>query len=289
VLRFEDLDPGPVRAHCYDTQRRDLAAIGLDWDDELRQHEHVERYRESLAVLEATGRVYPCFCTRRELTEAAAAPHGPSRDGLYPGTCRELGDADRAKRRAAGSRAALRIRADGAREQADDVLLGAITGVVDDLVLRRSDGVFAYHLVAVIDDAYQGVQQVVRADDLVPSTPAQRWLGHQLGVPPVSYAHVPLVLGPGGRRLAKRDGAVTLADRGALGESAAAVTGRLARSLGFPEPGPVTAADLLSWFDPAQLPRQPWSLTSGEIGPSVSTGGGELPAMFADTRPAARR
>jgi glutamyl-tRNA synthetase len=128
-------------------------------------------------------------------------------------------------------------------------------------VLRRNDGVPAYNLAVVVDDAAQGVEQVVRAADLASSAPRQRFLAGLLGLPPVNYAHVPLVLGPGGDRLAKRDGAVTLADQAAVGRSAAAVRGLLAESLGLAGPGEQPdPARLVERFDPAALPTEPWVL-----------------------------
>lgn len=118
-----------------------------------------------------------------------------------------------------------------------DALKGPLTSTVDDFVLRRGDGVAAYNLAVVVDDAAEGVEQVVRGDDLWTSTPRQVLLGRLLGLPIPNFAHVPLVLGPGGERLAKRDGAVTLADRKALGETPAEVRAALARSLGLAKPG----------------------------------------------------
>jgi glutamyl-tRNA synthetase len=148
-----------------------------------------------------------------------------------------------------------------------DRLAGAVTGVVDDLVLRRNDGVPAYNLAVVIDDAAQAVEEVVRGDDLLASTPSQVHLAGLLGLTIPTYAHVPLVLGPDGQRLAKRHGAVTLADLAAHGRSAADVRARLAVSLGLARPGErVTAAELASRFDPGVLPHEPWTLSPAELG-----------------------
>jgi glutamyl-tRNA synthetase len=162
------------------------------------------------------------------------------------------------ERIAAGRRPALRLRADGAVAAFEDRLHGRVEGAVDDLVLRRNDGVPAYNLVVVVDDAAQGVDEVVRGDDLLGSTPRQVHLAGLLAVPVPSYAHVPLVLGPDGARLAKRHGAVTLADRAARGESAADVLGFLATTLGLARAGEaVTPERLLGRFDPDALPREP--------------------------------
>ncbi len=259
VLRFEDLDPVVVRPEFYDSQRRDLERLGLDWDGELRQHEHRERYDAVLDDLEQRGLTYPCFCSRREIREAAAAPHGDLPEGAYPGTCRGLTQAQRAARVADGAPSSIRLRAGDAVCRFVDGLAGPSEGRVDDLILARADGVAAYNLVVVVDDAFQGVEQVVRGDDLLSSTPRQLHLADTLGYPRPAHAHVPLVLGPDRRRLAKRHGAVTLDDRVALGESPRAVLGLLAASLGLAGQGEQpAAAELVARFAPSALPREPW-------------------------------
>jgi glutamyl-tRNA synthetase len=139
-----------------------------------------------------------------------------------------------------------------------DLLLGSITAAVDDVVLRRNDGVPAYNLAVVVDDAAQGVDQVVRGDDLATSAPRQRHLADLLGLPPAVYAHVPLVLGPTGRRLAKRDGPVTVADLTAAGTDPTTLGADLARSLGMTVGDHALPSDLLDDFDPARVPTTPW-------------------------------
>ncbi|HLS78021.1 MAG TPA: tRNA glutamyl-Q(34) synthetase GluQRS [Nocardia sp.] len=251
LLRVEDLDR--VRPGARERQLADLAAIGLDWDGPVVcQSERIARYQAAIDRLSEQGRTYECFCTRREIQQAASAPHGPM--GAYPGTCRDLTEAQRAARRAEGRSPALRLRARVHEFTIDDELHGRYTGQVDDVVLRRADGVPAYNLAVVVDDAEQGIDQVVRGDDLLPSTPRQAYLARLLGLPAPRYAHVPLVLNEHGQRLAKRDGSVTLADQLRLGVSAEEVTARLIASLGFP---PASAADTLARFDPAILPRKP--------------------------------
>jgi glutamyl-tRNA synthetase len=179
----------------------------------------------------------------------------------YPGTCRHLGRAAHAALAATGRPPALRLRADGAGASFVDRLRGEVSGSIDDFVLRRNDGAPAYNLAVVVDDAAQGIEEVVRGDDLLPTTPRQVHLAGLLGLPVPSYAHVPLVLGADGARLAKRHGAVTLADRIAHGESPDAVRSRLAASLGLAEPGEaVTPTTLVARFDPARLPTKPWVL-----------------------------
>ena len=257
LMRVEDLDTQRVRPGCEEEQLADLRSIGIDWDGPVvRQSERLALHHEALARLDADGRLYPCFCTRAEIRDAPSAPHGPP--GTYPGTCRELTAAQRAEREASGRRPALRLRADGDPIEFEDRLLGRSSGTVDDFVVRRGDGAPAYNLAVVVDDAAQGVEEVVRGADLLDSTPRQLALARLLGVAEPRHAHVPLVLGPDGSRLAKRHGSVTLADRRALGESHADVLGWLASSAGLAEPGePVTAEALLERFDPGRLGREP--------------------------------
>lgn len=256
-LRVEDLDR--VREGAEARQLEDLAAIGVDWDGPVvRQSERGDAHAEAIDRLAAGGLVYECYCTRREILEAPSAPHAPP--GAYPGTCRDLSEAHRAagrQRMAELRRApALRLRADVRRWTVHDLFAGEVTGAVDDLVLRRGDGVVAYNLAVVVDDAAAGVDQVTRADDLLASAPRQAHVAHLLGVPEPQYAHVPLAVSPRGERLAKRDGAVTLRDRHARGESAGDVVGRIGESLGLS--GCRSAADVLARWDPATLPAEPW-------------------------------
>ena len=266
LVRMEDLDRHQSSAEHERSQLRDLAALGLDWDGEVvRQSERFDLYEEAIDRLTEAGLTYPCYCTRREIREASAAPHGEAApEGAYPGTCRRLTAAERAGREADGRPPALRLRVgDGGSPpvtvEVIDELAGPVRTVVDDLVLRRNDGVPAYNLAVVVDDAEQGIEQVVRGDDLLSSSPRQRHLGRLLGLSAVRYAHVPLVLNASGQRLAKRDGAVTLAGRRELGESPADVLSQLAGSLGLADPGElVDPQQLLARFDPARLPSDPW-------------------------------
>ncbi len=262
LVRIEDLDPGRSRRAHEAGQLADLAALGLEWDGPaLRQSERRERHRAALAQLQASGRVYPCWCTRAEIREAASAAHGPLPEGAYPGTCKRLTAAQRAERERSGRQPALRLDAGGEQIAFVDRLHGPVDAVVDDLVLWRGDDTPAYNLAVVVDDADQGVGEVVRGDDLLDTTPRQLLLQRLLRLPPISYAHVPLVLGPDGARLAKRHGAVTLGDRAARGESATDVVAWMACSLGLADPGEaVDLPLLLARFDPARLPRDATTL-----------------------------
>ncbi|HKU35902.1 MAG TPA: tRNA glutamyl-Q(34) synthetase GluQRS [Paenarthrobacter sp.] len=265
LLRVEDLDR--ARSGAEAEQLRDLRAVGVTWDAAVvRQTERVQLYSEAIDRLTDEGRTYECFCTRREIQEAPSAPHAPQ--GAYPGTCRNLSHAEREIRRASRP-AAVRLRADVAAWAVEDRLHGSFTGVVDDFVLRRNDGVTAYNLAVVVDDAAQGVDQVVRGDDLLPSTPRQAYLATVLGLPVPEYAHVPLVVNHDGARLAKRDGAVTLGDLAAVGISAEAVRDIILGSLGL---NAGTLDSVLVGFRPERLPREPWVWITPKAGkPSDQT------------------
>jgi glutamyl-tRNA synthetase len=247
LVRVEDLDD---RTHDDVAARQlaDIAAIGIIWDAAPEwQSAHPQRYQAVVEDLIGRDLVYECFCSRKEILEAPRAPHSP--EGAYPGTCRTLSAAQRAQRRQTRP-PALRLRTQGGQYTVIDLLHGSYTGMVDDFVLRRGDGVPAYNLAVVVDDAHAGVDQVVRGEDLLASSPRQGYLADLLGYPQPVYAHVPLALNNEGKRLAKRDGAVTLAELG-VPRAWALIT----ESLGWPA---ADADELLTKFDPAGLPRQPW-------------------------------
>ena len=266
LVRMEDLDRHNSSTSNADRQLADLAALGLDWDGEVVfQGDRFDLYRDAIDRLATSGRVYPCFCTRREIRAeidaAAAAPHEHLPVGAYPGTCRDLTEGERAERLAAGRRPALRLRTDGESIVVDDVVAGRFEGAVDDVVLARADGVPAYNLAGVVDDGVQGVTQVVRGVDLLASTPRHVLLQRLLGFPTPEYLHVPLVVGDDGQRLAKRHGAVTLDALGEEGWSPADVVAALARSLGLAVQGErVTVQRLVERFDPALIPTSPVTL-----------------------------
>lgn len=248
LMRIEDLDD---RTHDDVAQRQldDLAAIGVTWDDQpVWQSRQRPRYDSVIDRLAERGLIYECYCSRKDILSAPRAPHAP--EGAYPGTCRELSATERIAKRDSGRPPALRLSADTGEHTVTDLVHGSYTGVVDDFVLRRGDGVPAYNLAVVVDDALSGIDQVVRGDDLLSSSPRQAYLAGLLGYPQPVYAHVPLVLNTDGKRLAKRDGAVTLAELG-VPRAFALIT----ESLGWPS---TDMAELLRQFDPAALPRRPW-------------------------------
>ncbi|WP_043471541.1 tRNA glutamyl-Q(34) synthetase GluQRS [Arthrobacter sp. Rue61a] len=255
LLRVEDLDR--ARSGAEEEQLRDLQAVGVGWDAAVvRQTERAELYHQAIGSLTAEGRTYECFCTRREIQEAPSAPHAPQ--GAYPGTCRRLSHAEREIRRATRP-ASIRLRAEVSEWGVEDQLHGHYVGVVDDFVLRRNDGVTAYNLAVVVDDAQQGIDQVVRGDDLLSSTPRQAYLATLLGLPVPEYAHVPLVVNHDGVRLAKRDGAVTLGDLAAVGIPAERVRDLILESLQLPA---APLLDALPHFTPQNVPKTPWVWTT---------------------------
>ena len=254
LLRVEDLDDRTF-PEIGTRQVADLTAIGLTWDAPPQwQSEHRGRYESAIEQLREGGLLYECYCSRRDIAQAPRAPHAP--EGAYPGTCRVLTEAERAARRAeTGRPPALRLRTDTFVGEVTDLVHGRYTGIIDDFVVRRGDGVPAYNLAVVVDDATTGVDQVVRGDDLLASAPRQAYLARLLGHPEPIYAHVPLVLNEDGARLAKRDGAVTLAEIGV--ERA---LDQISTSLGWPA---LDLDGMLDRFDPARLPRHPWVFTAG--------------------------
>ena len=249
LVRVEDLDDRTNPA-VGERQLMDLALLGLNWDEPPEwQSGHRDRFEEVVSHLRTLGLLYECYCSRKDVQQAPRAPHAPQ--GAYPGTCRQLTHAERQeRRRATGRPPALRLRSQVTELTISDLLHGRYTGVVDDFVVRRGDGVPAYNLAVVVDDAAQGVDQVVRGDDLLSSTPRQAYLADVLGYPRPIYAHVPLVCNAEGRRLSKRDGAVTLSEIG-VDEA----FDRITESLGWPARD---LDDLLRQFDAARLPREPW-------------------------------
>jgi len=277
VLRIEDLDPQRSRPEHEASILADLTRLGIDWDGApSRQSERLEHHRAAFEELRSSGHLYRCWCTRAEIRDAAQAPHPPLRgagavgaEGAYPGTCRALSSRELRLRERSGAPTAWRLDAHAERVEFDDALAGAAAGVVDDFVVWRGGppssgacppqrGVPAYNLAVVVDDAAAGVAEVVRGDDLLETTPRQILLARLLGLPVPRYAHVPLVLGADGRRLAKRHGAVTLDDRLALGESLETVVGWMASSVGLASAGSaLSAQEVLAAFDPARLLREP--------------------------------
>lgn len=259
-IRVEDVDTQRSSSESAERQLEDLQALGITWDEAPEyQQDKFDNYQRILDRLPH----YECYCSRKDIQEAASAPHAIP--GQYPGTCRTLSDAERAAKReelkAQGRVPSLRLKAEVSQWTVHDFYAGEYTGAVDDMILRRGGNAnqgqdWAYNLAVVVDDASRGIDQVVRGDDLLPSAPRQAYLAHLLGYEPPEYVHVPLVLNAEGKRLAKRDGAVTLRDMRAQGVSDADVVEKLGESIGIA--GARTVADMVERFDPRLLSREPY-------------------------------
>ena len=249
LLRIEDLDPQRSRAAYAEQLRRDLGWLGLDWDGEMPpQSTRSPVYAAHFAKLEEQGLIYPCYCSRSELHDASA-PHASDGTVLYSGACRDLTPEQRAVKTRAP---AWRVRVPDERITVHDGLQGLwqedLARDCGDFIIRRSDGVYAYQLAVVTDDADGGVTEIVRGRDLLSSTPRQLWLQETLGFAHPAYYHVPLLTAPDGRRLSKREKDL---DLGALRQrlSPQELLGQLAYLAGLqPEPAPATAAELASRF-----------------------------------------
>ena len=266
VLRIEDLDAERCPRKYADLLEEDLAWLGLVWDEggsrggphgPYYQSECAEIYTRAYQMLEAQGLVYPCFCSRAQL-HAASAPHTSDGNVVYPGTCRDLTPAQIAEKR--------RVKAPAYRLRVPDEVITFRDGCMGlhsenllwdcgDFYLRRADGVFAYQLAVVVDDALMGVDEVVRGSDLLSSTPRQLWLYRELGLTAPKFYHLPLLLAPDGRRLSKRDGDQSLEN---LREkyTAGEIIGKLAFACNLqPKPTPTTPQELARTFDWARVPK----------------------------------
>ena len=270
ALRIEDLDASRCRPEHVDSLRRDLDWLGLTFDGPVvYQSQRSEAYQAALERLAAAGRVYACFCTRAEVARAATAPHGPAEDGpVYPGTCASLGPAE-VQRRSRERTPALRFRAAPGLVGFVDAVRGAVhqdvQATVGDFVVRRNDGVASYQLAVVVDDAELGVTHLLRGDDLLGSTPRQIQLAGALGVPVPTYAHVPLLVGRDGKRLAKRAGPPTLSELREAGLPAERLLGLLASWAGLSDGSPVSAAALVEHFSLARLGPSPRTVDEEEV------------------------
>jgi glutamyl-tRNA synthetase len=264
VLRIEDIDSPRVKPGAALQAEEDLHWLGLDWDEgPVVQTTRLARYEAALQKLQAQELVYPCTCTRRDVENAASAPHAGQEGPVYPGTCagRRVADAQAL----AGQPFAWRFRAGAVPVEFWDGFRGRVSfsgpALGGDFVVWKSDETPAYQLAVVVDDAALAISEVVRGDDLIPSTPRQLLLYRSLGLPPPRFVHVPLVVGPDGRRLAKRHGDTRLASLRAAGVRPEWLIGLLAWSCGWLAAiRPVPARDLIPSFRLQTIPPEPFVL-----------------------------
>lgn len=264
LLRIEDLDPDRSKPEYARQIEQDLLWLGLDWDEgglqapDTLQSARAPFYEQALEKLRTQGLLYPCFCTRAEL-HAAQAPHASDGRAVYDGRCRRLSAQQRAVL-AAERAPALRLAVPDGEVAFDDLFCGRVRSVpardCGDIIVRRRDGVHAYQLAVVVDDALMGVTEVIRGRDLLDSTPVQLCLYGLLGYAPPRFGHIPLLVAPDGRRLSKREKDL---DMGALRARFGApepLLGRLAWACGLlPRPEPVTARDLVPLYRPQAFAR----------------------------------
>lgn len=264
VLRVEDLDPDRCTLEKARQVAEDLSWLGLDWDEggvvpEYCQSQRSERYAEAFSRLEQMGLIYPCYCTRAERL-AVSAPHRSDGTVVYSGRCTHLTEEERRRFEEMGRHPAWRVRVPDERIVIEDGNLGSyaedLARDCGDFILRRSDGVWAYQLAVVVDDALMGVTRVVRGSDLLSSAPRQGWLHRMLGYEPPQFFHTPLLLAADGRRLSKRDGDL---DMGALRQrySPEELTGLLAYWAGLLDrPEPARPGELIGEFTWEKVPRE---------------------------------
>ncbi len=272
VLRVEDLDRPRVRPGATARMLEDLRWLGLDWDEgpdvggpfgPYLQSERQAVYEAALARLRAADLVYPCYCSRAEVARAASAPQAAGDEGpRYPGTCRNLSQAERQAREAAGRRPCLRFRAPDRLVECTDLVAGVITQnvaqAVGDFIVSRSDGIPAYQLAVVVDDGLMQITQVIRGADLLSSTARQIALFEALGFALPVFGHVPLVVDAQGARLAKREQAAGVGALSEAGVSPERVVGALAASCGLCPPGEtLSVRELLASFDSSRLSNLP--------------------------------
>tara|TARA_R110002126_G_scaffold41590_16_gene120931 strand:+ start:14748 stop:15695 length:948 start_codon:yes stop_codon:yes gene_type:complete len=268
-MRMEDLDAGRSRPEFEAAALRDLEWLGLDWDGEvLRQSTRHDAYRAALARLDDLGRLYPCVCTRAEIERAVSAPHADDGTRRYPGTCLGKFSSEDEARASSSREPALRLRVDPGTTRVEDAVCGPrdfdIQAEVGDFPVRTRDGMPTYQLAVVVDDAAQGVTDVLRGDDLLSSAARQQVLYAWLGQPTPRWHHVPLVADLDGQRLAKRSDAMSLVALREAGVEPEDLVGWAARSSGRTGPSRGTPADFLGSFDSAAIRTE-----SPTVGPAT--------------------
>lgn len=271
VLRIEDLDPGRSRQEYSEGLLDDLRWLGLDWDEgpdiggscaPYYQSERMSLYQDAFDKLTQAGLVYPCYCSRSELRSVALAPHAGDTEVPYSGRCRNLNRTALSELKQTGRCPAFRLKVNEEKIEFVDEIYGPqyqkLSQTCGDFAIRRSDGVFAYQLAVVVDDATMGISRVLRGADLLGSTPRQIFLGRLLGYSVPSFLHVPLLVGSGGERLSKRHGALSIAALRGAGVRPERIIGQLAAWAGLVKKvESMKAKELIDGFDHTRLPREP--------------------------------
>lgn len=265
ILRVEDLDGPRIKAGADRQAIDDLRWLGIDWDEgPIYQSSRLETYSKAVQQLIENGRAYPCICSRREIDLSASAPHAEDGSNVYPGTCRGKFKTIEEARAVSGRNPAIRFAVEQEQIEFTDAFAGHQTFDVQrqlgDFVISKADGTPAYQLAVVVDDAQMQVNEVVRGDDLLDSTPRQILLYRALGMAEriPQYTHLPLVIGEDGRRLAKRHGDTRIATYREAGVPTGRVLALMARWLGMEQiSNPESAASLLDSFELDRIPKQP--------------------------------
>jgi glutamyl-tRNA synthetase len=269
VLRLEDLDAARVQPAWIAETLRDLSWLGLDWDGEPElQSENLERIREAAWELQRRGLAYACICTRGEL-RAVNAPHAGDAEPRYPGTCRQRFASVAAAEAGTGRSAGLRFEVPPGPVTVQDGFAGTsqwdVAADAGDFLILRRDKLPAYQLAVVVDDAAQGINEVLRGDDLLPSAARQWHLQRALGVPTPRWFHVPLVCDASGRRLAKRSDDLSLSELRKRGADPRAIVGWAARSAGMQVAERVTAREVTPEFELGNVPHAPVRLGDDDV------------------------
>ncbi len=270
LVRIEDIDRARSRPEFEERQLEDLRLLGIDWDEApVRQSERAPLYEAALSQLRRDGWLYPCFCSRRDLRESASAPHD-GEEPPYPGNCRNLDPGEARRRIDSGAPHCERLRVEMSpilfSDRFDPCPQVDLRRNGGDFVVKRADGGYAYQLACAVDDAGQGITEVLRGADLLASAQRQKWILSCLGRRAPEYFHLPLLLGEHGRRLSKRDGADDLRAWAVQGFDATAVRSYLAYTLGMVALGErVEPSVLPARWDPSRIPANAVTLQPAEM------------------------